>query len=246
MVTAAISASETFSSPARAWAVWATKAGSLRWPRCGTGASQGASVSDQDSIQRHAHGHVAQRLRLGVGEIAGKGDQKSHVERAPRLLPAGAETVHNAAQPGFPPMLVKNEKEIVPGVGGFIGAAAVDEDGPAARGGNFELADQALSLHFAGRALVVIVEADFTAGNDFGLGKKRVQLGECGLVGFGSAVRVDARARIKARQARPAVELATEIERLVHLRRALADADGKHCAYTRFSARRSMASRSSA
>ena len=100
-------------------------------------------------------------------------------------------------------MLLEDEKKIVPGVGGFVGPAAVDEDGPLARGGNLELADEALALHVARRALVVVVEADFAAGDDFGLGEKRVQLGESALIGFGGAVRIDARARIKARQIAP-------------------------------------------
>ena len=64
------------------------------------GSEPGRVGFHQNPVQWHAGGHVAQRLRLGVGEIAGKGDQKAKVERAPRLLPTAAETVHDAAQAG--------------------------------------------------------------------------------------------------------------------------------------------------
>ncbi len=135
-------------------------------------------------------------------------------------------------------MLLQDQKKIVPGVGGFVGPAAVDEDGPLARGGDFKLADQALALHVARRALVIVVEADFAAGDDFRLGEKCVQLGESFLIGCDGDVRVDARAGIEARQFRPIVsspvELAAEIERLMHLRRPLADADGEHRTHAGF------------
>ena len=99
VVAAAISSLVTLSNPARVWAVWTTKAGSLRWPRWGAGASQGASVSTR-SHPAATRGHIAERLRLGIGEIAGKRDQESEVERAARLLPSAAEAVHDAAQSG--------------------------------------------------------------------------------------------------------------------------------------------------
>ena len=133
-------------------------------------------------------------------------------------------------------MLVEDDEKIVPGVGGFICPAAVDEDRPLARRGDLKLADQAFALHVAGRAFVVVVEADLAAGDDFRLGEKRGELGQGLVVGRDSAVGINARACIKARQTRPilssAVELAAEIERLVHFLRALADADGEHRAHT--------------
>jgi hypothetical protein len=48
----------------------------------------------------------------------------------------------------------------------------MDEDGPLARRGNLELADQALALHVVRRALVVVVEADLAAGNHLRLGQQ--------------------------------------------------------------------------
>ena len=106
----------TPSVSARVSAVRATQAGSLRLPRLGAGASQGASVSTR-TRPAAAGRHVAQRLGLGIGQIPGKRDQKAQVQRAPRLLPAAAEAVHHAAQAGCPPMLFQNLEKIVPGVG---------------------------------------------------------------------------------------------------------------------------------
>src|SRR5580704_13215834 len=133
-------------------------------------------------------------------------------------------------------MVFQNQKKLVPGVRGFIRPPAVDEDGPLARCGNFELAYETLPLHVMWRALVIVIEADLAAGDHFRLSKKRGQFGESLLVGFGGVVRVNARARIKAWQLRPLlsspVELAAKIERLMHFCWTLADADREHRAHT--------------
>ena len=85
---------------------------------------------------------------------------------------------------------------------------------------------------------MIKVEADLAAGDDFRLGEKRGEFGEGLVVGCGGAVGIDAGAGVKARKIGPIlsspVELAAEIERLVHLRRALADADREDRAHTGF------------
>ena len=111
----------------------------------------------------------------------------------------------------------------------------MDEDGALARGGDFKLLDEAAALDVVRGAFVVVVEADFAAGDDLGFGEQGVEFGEGGFVGFGGGVGIDARACVKARQAGAAfgarIELAADGERLVHLGRTLADADGEHCAH---------------
>ena len=102
-----------------------------------------------------------------------------------------------------------------------------------------------------GRAFVVVVEADLAAGDHFGLGQQSVELGQGGVVDLRRVVRIDAGAGVEARQVCAvcalAVELAAEVERLVHLRRPLADADGEHRAHAGLARRGpSIASRSSA
>ena len=64
------------------------------------------------------------------------------------------------------------------------------------------------------------------------LGEKLIELGEGGGVGLRRVVGVDTGAGEEARHARLAVELATNIEGLVHFARPLADADGEHCAHS--------------
>ncbi len=60
-----------------------------------------------------------------------------------------------------------------------------------------------VALHIARRALVVVVEADLAAGDDFRLGQQRVEFGERGIVGFGGVVRIDAGACVEPRKIRP-------------------------------------------
>ena len=102
------------------------------------------------------------------------------------------------------------------------------------RGGDFELADEPLALDRVRRALVVVVEADFAAGDHLRLGEQAVELGEGRVVGLGRVVRIDAGAGEEAGHAGLAVELAANFERLVHLRRPFADADGEHRAHAGF------------
>ncbi len=144
MVAAAISSSVTPINPAKVWAVRVTNAGSFRLPRSGAGASQGASVSTSTASSGILRRHVAQRLSLGIGQIPGERNQKTQIERTPRLLPVAAEAVHHAAEAGWPPMVFQNGEKIVPGIGGLVAfRPAMDEDRPLAGGGNLQLLDEA-------------------------------------------------------------------------------------------------------
>ena len=120
VVAAAISSVATSSSSASVRAVCGDQGGLVALAAIGGGREPGRVGFDQDAVERQAGGHVAQGLRLGVGEVAGKGDEEAEVERAPRLLPPAAEAVHDAAQAGVAPVVVQNQEEIVPGVGGSV------------------------------------------------------------------------------------------------------------------------------
>jgi len=81
-------------------------------------------------------------------------------------------------------------------------------------------------------ALVEVVEAYFAAGDDKRVAEELVELDQRAVVGLGGGMRIDSGARAEARHAGLAIELAAEIAGVVHLRGALADADGEHRADT--------------
>ena len=68
----------------------------------------------------------------------------------------------------------------------------------------FELADKALALHVVRRAFVVVVEADFAAGDHLGLRQQGVELGQGVVVDFGCVVGIDAGARVEPGHVGPA------------------------------------------
>ena len=105
-------------------------------------------------------------------------------------------------RPVLPPMRLQNLEKIVPGVGRPVFRPAMDQDGPLARGGDFELANQPFALHLMRRALVVVVEADLAAGDHLRLGQQAVQLGQNRVVDSGRRVRINACAGIEPRHAR--------------------------------------------
>jgi hypothetical protein len=72
---------------------------------------------NQDAVCGHFCGDIAERLSLGVGEIAGKRYEEAEIERALSLLPTSSETMHYATEAGRLPMLFEDFKQVVPGVG---------------------------------------------------------------------------------------------------------------------------------
>ncbi len=194
----------------------------------GCGGEPGGIGLDKDAVEGELRGDVAQGLGLGVGEVAGEGDEKAAVERAAGLFIARAEAMHDAAEAGVAPVGIKGQEKMVPGVGAFVGAAAVDGNRALAGGGYFKQTDEAGALDVVGCALMVVVEADLATGDDFRLGEQGIEAGEDGVVEFGRIVRVDAGAGIETRHAGLAVEQAAEVEGLVHLGGTFTDADGEH------------------
>ena len=75
-------------------------------------------------------------------------------------------------------MGLQNLEELVPGIGRAILRPAMNEDGPPAHGGDFELPDQPLALRRVRRALVVVVQPDLAAGDDLRLGQQTIEFGE--------------------------------------------------------------------
>ncbi len=186
---------------------------------------------NEDAIKGRAGCDIAQGLRLGVGQIPRKRNQKAEIKRTARLFPTSAETVHYAPKSGGSPMLVEHFEQVVPGVGCSILRPTVDEDRPPARGGNFKLSDKPFALNGMSGSLVVIIEADLATGDDFGFSEQGVKLGQSCIVGIGGVVGIDPAACIEARHPGLAVELPANIKGLVHFRRAFANADGQHCPY---------------
>jgi hypothetical protein len=186
---------------------------------------------NEEPFQRNAPGNVAERLRLGISKITGKRDQETKIEGMSRLLPAAAEAVHDAAKTSPPPMFLQNREKIDPRVGGLVRATAMDQDGPLARRRNFELANETSPLYVSWSALVIVVEADFPACDDFRLGQKSVEFRESGVICFGCAVRIDSRACVELGKfgacLPSSIELAAKVERLVHFCRPLANTDGE-------------------
>jgi len=86
-------------------------------------------------------------------------------------------------------------------------------------------------------ALVIVVEADFAAGDDFRLGQESVELGQGIFIGFCGVVRIDPRACEEPGKVGPLlaspIEVTAKVERLVHFGRSLADSDGEHEANAR-------------
>src|SRR5580698_8681503 len=207
------------------------KGGFVALAAIGSGGQPWGVGLHQNPIHWDARGDVAERLGFGISKIPCERYEEAEVERAPRLLPARAEAMHHAAQAGRAPMFFQNQQQIVPGVGGFVRPAAVDEDGALAGGGNFKLLDEARALDRMRRALVVIIEANLPAGDDFRLGEQAVEFGKNGVVRFRRVVRIHACTRVEPRKfcalRRLRIELAADAQRAVHSRGLLTDADGE-------------------
>ena len=122
----------------------------------------------------------------------------------------------------------------------------MDQDRPLAGCRDFQLAEEAFALHFVRSALVVVVEANFAAGDDFRLGEQAVELGQGRVVGLLRVVRIDAGAGVEPGQFGLSVELAADVERLVHLRGSSPMPMASTAPTPASHARESIASRSSA
>jgi hypothetical protein len=81
---------------------------------------EGGVGFDQEPIGRHQFGGIAQVLRFGVGQIAGKGDVKSQLQELRNPFRPFGEAMHDAS--GLPRLLAQNFEHASSGV------AAVNDD----------------------------------------------------------------------------------------------------------------------
>src|ERR1700722_11763460 len=141
--------------------------------------------------------------------------------------------MHHAAEAGGGPMMIQDIEKIIPRVGGAFFWTAMNENGPLTRRGDFKLRDEARALRLARCAFVVVVEADLAAGNHLGLSQKTIQLGQRISVGLARVVRIDSGTGVEARHAGLSIELAADVERLMHFRRTFTNSDGQHRTHAR-------------
>lgn len=59
----------------------------------------------QQRLWRKLRRHLAQHLEPGIGELAGKADEETHLHRLTRMVERAGEAVKNSSQMGSSPML---------------------------------------------------------------------------------------------------------------------------------------------
>src|SRR5215831_10780803 len=85
------------------------------------------------------------------------------------------------------PVLLDQREAVVPGVVAVVGRPAMDDDGEFGCSREFHLTDKDVLLDLARRVVVIVVEADFSPGNDFqtvGELLKLIKIGLSGQFGF--------------------------------------------------------------
>ena len=171
---------------------------------------------DEHTIDWHFCRDIAEGLGFGVGEIASERNEESEFERASRLLPTPTETVHYTAQAGGSPMFVEDLEEVIPGVVRALFRAAMNENWAFAGRRDLQLSDKPFLLNWMSSTLVVVVEADLAAGDHFRFREECIQLVQGSVLCFGRIVGIDAGAGVELGYARLAIELAADVEGLVH------------------------------
>ena len=134
-----------------------TCAGSLRVPRCGTGARNGLSVSIEQPIERDHARHFLQLERARKRHDAGQRDVEADVQRPARHVAVAGEAVKDAADLAGA-LLVQDAERVV------LGLAGVDHDRQPQPARQPDLLAKHLLLDVARREVVVVVEADLADG----------------------------------------------------------------------------------
>ena len=201
---------------------------------------------DQNAVGGRKGCNLAQAGGPGVGQVAGEREIKAEVERAPRLLDRAGKAVQDArrnfAAILWVPVRVQQLQQILPCVGcaellpglwrGQLRGAAMDEDRLAGCGGDLHLRDEGSFLHLGhGVVDVVEVEADLADGDASDALAEGGQQGKGfggGLAGF---LGVDAGAGVDLWEVGGVGGL-SDVERVVHEGRAVANADGEDGADT--------------
>ena len=113
--------------------------------------SQGASVSTDIPSRGIWAATLRSGSRLGISQISGKGNQKSQVQRPPRLFPSAAEAVHHPPERRFATQCLSSTRKNRPRRRLSRWFHGMDQDRPPASGGNFKLADEPSCCTRAGR-----------------------------------------------------------------------------------------------
>ena len=130
--------------------------------------------------------HISNGLRLGKGDVARKGDQKTHVHGPLGVSQLPGEAMQHAAQPGAAPVLVQQRQRIVPRIGAAGGGPAVDQEGKIALGGNLHLLRENALLRLARRVVIEIIQANLPHRDDLRFRRQPVERLQRGAVGEGS------------------------------------------------------------
>ena len=129
----------------------------------------------QQAVEGNGKRRLAQVFRLLEGDVAGKRNQKSHVEKAARILTCPTEAVQDSAQARGAPVLVEDFGQVPPCV------TTMDDHRQLKGARNLKLANENLLLNFPRRMVVEIIEPDLADGKNFGLDGRLLQSVEVAL-----------------------------------------------------------------
>jgi hypothetical protein len=118
---------------------------------------------DEHAVGRYVGGDLAQCLVLRVGQRAGEGDVEAPVERAPALVAATAEAVHDAVHGRFVLEHCEQRRERV---------AAVEDDRQIQLARERQVPPQRLFLLRQRRAVAVAIEARFADRRTAGVARQ--------------------------------------------------------------------------
>ena len=131
---------------------------------------------NQNAIGRSKSSGLANRNRLGIGQVPRKRKVKAQIKRAPRLFNASRETVHDARKPRRPPMLRNKVEGVLPRIrsaelclclrSSKLRCPAMNDDGLPGLSGDIHLRSKGQLLRRNIRIFkVVIVKPDLTDCN---------------------------------------------------------------------------------
>src|ERR1041384_3401832 len=82
----------------------------------------------QHAIERRLLRSLANVLRLGIADVAGKRDVEAYGKRSLRMLPLAGKAVKNSRQSAGRPMGGEHLERVIPGVFTVVAGAAMNDD----------------------------------------------------------------------------------------------------------------------
>ncbi len=140
--------------------------GFVAFAAVGDGGEVGTVGFEEEAVEGDEGCGVPDVLRLGVAEVSGEGEDEAKIERGLGLGEVSGEAMHDSGEAGGSPVLAEDGEEVIPGIGAVLAGAAVDEDGKFDGGGELELLAEDALLHLSRRVVVMVVESDFSDGDD--------------------------------------------------------------------------------